>query len=156
MAQVTVATRVKAPIAKVWESWDAFADISIFNPNLKASYLLEGSQETGLGAKRQCDFADGKNHIREEIIGYEPHKRLVLDIYDGTVPLKRAKATLLFGTRTLNETDVTMTMEFTPKLGLLGALMVPIMKPRFRKALAALLEANAAFVERGETRKLAA
>lgn len=155
MAQVTVNTHVKAPVTKVWDSWNAFGDIHVFNPNLKGSHLLEGSAETGLGARPQCDFTDGKNHIREEITGYEPHNRLEFDIYDGTEPLKHAKATLLFSARTLNETDVTMTIKFTPKFGVFGALMVPMMKFQFKKALAGLLKANAAYVERGETVRIA-
>ena len=69
MAVVVVDQTVEAPVADVWASWDAFADIVKFNPLLKDSYLLKDSADTGLGALRQCDFSDGKNYIREKIIG---------------------------------------------------------------------------------------
>jgi hypothetical protein len=74
MARVVVEQIFKSPISDVWKSWDKFGDIDAFNPNLKRSFLLEGSHSTGLGATRQCDLADGKNYIREKIIAYSPPK----------------------------------------------------------------------------------
>lgn len=150
MADVTVKRIVNAPVSDVWASWDDFGDIARFNPNLKGSRLLSGSSETGQGARRQCDMADGKNYLLERIVGYTPEKEMVVDIYDGTMPLKSAKATLRFVSTTANRTEVSMRMEFVPKMGLLGKLMIPMMKPQFRKMLQGLLDANAAFVERGE------
>lgn len=150
MAEVTVTNVVNAPVADVWASWDDYGNIVKFNPNLKGSHLLLEDKETGIGAKRQCDMADGKNHIREEIIGYTPNKEMVIDIYDGTMPLKSARATIRLDQQGPSRTKVTMKMEFVPKMGLLGKAMVPMMKPMFRKMLNALLVANAAFVERGE------
>ncbi len=156
MADVTVKRVVNAPVADVWASWDNFGDIYKFNPNLKSSRLLSGSNDTGRGARRQCDMADGKNHILERIIGYTPEKEMVIDIYDGTLPLKSAKATLRFVSTTNNRTEVSMRMDFVPKMGLLGKMMIPMMKPQFRKMLQGLVDANAAFVERGEEVSLAA
>ncbi|MEO0458370.1 MAG: hypothetical protein AAF152_17565 [Cyanobacteria bacterium P01_A01_bin.114] len=43
-----------------------------------------------------------------------------------------------------------MTMEFEPKLGVVGKLMVPMMKPKFKGMLNALLAGNDAFVTRGQ------
>lgn len=51
---------------------------------------------------------------------------------------------------------VTMRTAFTPKMGLIGALLSPMMKAQVTKAIIRLLEGNAAFVERGEEVKLAA
>ncbi len=151
MASVTVSKLVQAPIADVWSSWDDFANIAKFNPNLNGSYLLQNSVATGVGAQRQCDLADGKNYIRERIIDYTTEKLIVVDIYEGTLPLKSAKATFTFWEAAAAKTEVNMTMEFTPKYGLFGRLMLPMMKPKFRSMLQALLDANANYVERGET-----
>lgn len=151
MAEVTVECTVNASVAKVWRSCDAYADIYLFNPGIKNSYLLGGSAKTGLGAKRQCDLADGRNHIREEIIGYEPERKLVIDIYDGTMPLRSAVATFNFWSAAETVTEVSMTMTFKPKFGPLGALMVPMMKRQFRPIMQSMLDGNAAYVERGET-----
>ena len=156
MAKVTVSETVDAPLADLWASWDDFGDIYRFNPNLKTSFLLDGSATTGLGARRQCNLADGKNHIQERIIEYTPQKKLVIDIYHGTLPLKSALATFDFESLGPGKSRVTMTMDFTPKFGPLGLLMVPMMKPQFRRMLGALLKANAGYVERGEEVRVAA
>ncbi len=149
MAKVTVTRTVNAPLQDVWASWDNFSDIYRFNPNLNGSHLLPGSASTGMGATRQCDMRDGKNFIQERIIGYDPHRKLVIDIYNGTLPLKSAVATFDFRAHGAQRSEVTMTMEFTPKMGLLGKMMLPLMKRQFRPMLQALLDANAAYVETG-------
>ncbi len=148
MATVIVSKVVRVPLSTVWNTWDKFGDIDTFNPALNRSFLLDGSAKTGLGAKRQCDFADGKNYIREQIVGYVKEKKLEVDIYDGTVPLKTAMATFDFDMQTAHQTKVTMTMTFTPKFGLLGRVLIPMMKPQFKKDMAALLDANAVHIEK--------
>lgn len=148
MATVIVSKVLRAPISAVWNTWDKFGEIDTFNPALNRSILIDGSAETGLGAKRQCDFADGKNYIREEIIGYVKEKKLEVNIYDGTVPLKTATATFDFVVQTPHQTKVTMTMTFTPKFGVLGLVLIPLMKPQFKKDMAALLDANAAYTQK--------
>lgn len=155
MAEVVVEQIVEAPLTEVWASWDAFADIAKFNPLLKGSYLLEKSAKTGLGAQRQCDFSDGKNYIREKIIGYVPQSHLVLDIYEGTMPVKDAVATLEFSQLGQNRSKVTMRMAFKPKMGLIGRLMLPVMKKQFAKMLGQLLAGNASYVEGLATRAVA-
>lgn len=146
MADVIVDRIVNAPPTAVWQSWDDFGGIAAFNPNLASSHLL-GSQPTGRGATRQCDMKDGKNHIRERIIEYVPNEKMVIDIYEGTMPLKKAVATITLSSLGGDRTRVVMKMEFVPKFGPLGALMVPMMKPQFRKMLQGLLDGNAAYVE---------
>ncbi len=149
MATVTVIRTINAPLKDVWESWDDYGNIDKFNPNLNRSFLIEENGDTGLGATRQCDLNDGKNHIQERIIGYTPMKELKIDIYNGTLPLKRAEATFKFKELGPNKSEISMTMEFTPKFGLLGRLMVPMMKPQFRKLLGKLLDGNKAYLEDG-------
>jgi uncharacterized protein YndB with AHSA1/START domain len=146
MPDVTVTQIVKATPEQVWAAWDDYGNIVNFNPNLSGSHLL-GPQETGKGALRQCDFADGKNHIKERIIEYVPNTRMVLDIYDGTVPLKRATVNISMAAHGADQTRVTLVMSFSPKFGLFGVLLVPIIKGQFRKALQALLKGNADYVE---------
>ncbi len=149
MAKVTVTREITAPLLDVWASWDNFGAIARFNPSLKASRLIDNSAPSGTGATRQCDLADGKNYIRERIIGYFPQQKIVIDIYEGTMPLKKAEATLTFRALAPNRTEVAMTMDFVPKMGLLGLAMVPMMKSTFRKMLTGLLRSNADYLERG-------
>lgn len=156
MATVSESRMINAPIAAVWQSWDDFGNIYQFNPNLKGSHIIGQSAPTGLGAARQCDLRDGKNHIRERIIGYEPERKLVVDIYAGTLPMKSAIVTFTFREERPGRIEVTMTMDFTPKYGFIGALMVPMMKPQLRKMMQSLLGGNADYVERGKTIAMAA
>lgn len=148
MAKVTVERQVNASQADTWAAWDDFGNIQDFNPSLRRSALLEGSQPTGLGAERRCDMKDGKNHILERVVGYVPGRELVIDIYDGTMPLKAARATVTVTPDGAARSIVHMEMEFTPGLGLLGTAMIPLMKIQFRKMLNGLLAGNAEFVER--------
>ncbi|UJB71112.1 SRPBCC family protein [Acaryochloris sp. 'Moss Beach'] len=150
MANVTVYRTIYSSLEKVWESWDDFGAIYKFNPNLTHSHLLEDSRPTGQGAKRQCDLKDGKNWIREEVIEYIPYQQLTLNIYEGTMPLKSAKATLRFRKVLANRTEISMSMDFEPKMGWLGKLMLPMMKPKFEEMLNALLAGNDAFVTQGQ------
>lgn len=151
MADVTVSKTVKAPVEKVFSIWnDEFGDIYKFNPNLKDSYLLDDSpSNSGLGALRQCDLADGKNWIREKVISATQNKQIVIDIYEGTMPLKSAKATFDFVALPHGVTKVSMTMSFIPKGGFLGLLIVPLLSMKFRGMLSDLLDSNAAYAERG-------
>ncbi|MEM7709535.1 MAG: SRPBCC family protein [Pseudomonadota bacterium] len=146
MADVFVDRIVNAPAAEVWRSWNDFGNIAAFNPNLSGSHLL-AEQATGPGATRQCDLKDGNTHVRERIVRYDPGREMVVDIYDGTMPLKAAVATITPTPEGPARTRVRMKMAFVPKFGPLGRLMVPLTKPQFRKMLQALLNGNAAHVE---------
>jgi uncharacterized membrane protein len=150
MAKVIVSKRVDASIAEVWASWDDYGNIDRFNPSITRSYLVtDDTQPTRVGSKRHCDLADGKNWLREEVIAYEPKQSLKIDIYDGSMPLNSAVATFEFESIAPERTRVRMTMEFEPKFGVLGRLMEPLMKRQFAPMLQAMLDGNAAYVERG-------
>ena len=156
MAKVIVTRIIDAPVADVWAAWDDFGNIDRFNPNLKQSGLINGSARSGLGAERQCDLKDGKNYIQERVVDYQPERRMTVDIFNGSLPLKRAKATIEMTPQAVRRTELTFTMEFTPGMGPLGQLMVPMMKPQFRRMLSGLVDANKAYVERGEEVRRAA
>jgi uncharacterized protein YndB with AHSA1/START domain len=149
MPHVTVTRTIDAPVSEVWATWDDFANIDKFNPNLNRSFLIGDNGPTGLGATRQCDLEDGKNYIQERIIEYVPDKKIVVDIYNGTLPLKSAKAEIQMTAVGPNRTELNFTMHFVPKMGLLGRLMVPLMKPQFKKLLGKLVDGNRAYIESG-------
>ncbi len=151
MANVSVTRTINAPVEQVWAAWDDYADIQKFNPNLKRSFLLKGSRPTGLGAERQCDFIDGKNHIKERVIEYVPNQKMVVDIYDGTVPFKAAQAVIEMTPLGREKTRLDFTFRFTPKMGIIGKLMIPLIKSQFAPALANLVDGNKDFIENGKT-----
>ena len=151
MANVSVHKRVNAPLEKVFATWnDEFADIYKFNPNLSHSRLLDNSPSaSGVGSLRQCDLADGKNWIRERVIELKHNRQLVVDIFEGTMPLRSAVATFDFRAVNPHQTDVTVTMDFEPKMGVIGKLMIPMMKKQFAPMLQGLLNGNANYAESG-------
>ena len=151
MASVDVTRRINAPIDRVFRTWgDDFASIYKFHPGLKHSYLLPDSPSgAGKGTTRQCDLSDGKNWLRERIVDYRENERIVVDIYDSTMPLKSVRGTFRFCAVGTNATDVTFVMDFVPSMRPLGTLMLLMMKPQFRKQMASMLEGNAAYVESG-------
>lgn len=148
MQTINVKKVIDAPIEQVWESWDDFGNTYKFNPGINASRLLS-EELTGEGARRECDLKDGKNWVREQIVDYVPLKRMRIDIYESSMPIKTMSAIVTF--RSINEakTQVEFTAEFEPKMGFLGKLMAPLMKRQFRPLLTSMLDGNADYVENG-------
>ncbi len=147
MARIAVQRVIDAPLSEIWATWDAFGDIDKFNPGVRKSRILEGSANSGLGARRQCDLSDGRNYVREEIIDYVPQCRMTVLITEGTMPLKTAQAAVSFEPRGANSTLVRFDMSFQPKMGLIGLMMVPMMKMMMRRTIVEILDGNARFVE---------
>lgn len=149
MSQVSIKQMIEAPVSDVWKSWDDFANIANFNPNLNRSFLINDNGETGLGATRQCDLSDGKSYIQERIVEYIPERKIAVDVFNGTLPLKSAKAEIEMRAMQPNQTELTFTMHFVPKMGLIGRLMLPLLRPQLVKMLGLLVEGNRAYVEDG-------
>ena len=155
MPTAEVKTVIDAPVSEVWTAWDDFGQIDQFNPNLKRSFLIDNSASTGLGAQRQCDLADGKNHVKERIVEYVPERLMVVDIYDGTIPVKSAIARIAMVPLADGRTELTFRFSFVPKLGVFGRLLGPLMKRQIRKSIGQLVAANRRFVETRAMRKAA-
>ena len=141
MSNIIVRRQIAASPAAVWRVLADFGGIASWNPNLRGSHLLEGSANEGEGAMRQCDLSDGKNWIRERVVAWEEGRSLTVDIYEGTMPLQSASATL--GVQPLPDggSEAWMEFDYTVKMGVLGALMdVVMMKSMMRKNMDRLLE----------------
>jgi len=150
MKTVSVEEIVAASVEDVWSSWDTFGEVARFHPGIKTSRLLTGSAGSGVGARRQCDLSDGgKQFVREKIIAYDPPHRMVIDIYEATVPIRSAQATLKLTPMGADRTHVSMTMVFTPGIGPLGRIMSPMMASQFKSMLGKVLKSNSDFVTRG-------
>ena len=74
----------------------------------------------------------------------------MIDIFETSMPLKSAVATIDFESASEKQSRVTFTMEFVPSMGLLGKLMAPMMKMKFKPMLQSLLDGNAAYAETGK------
>ena len=149
MAKIQVKQTVKAQREEVFATWNDFGNIYKFHPGLKHSRLINQSQNGGLGAQRQCNLKDGKNWLKEKVTTFVPNQRMVIDIYQSSMPLKSARAELDF--RSVGEnTEVSFTIHFTPGMGPFGYLMLPMMKMQFKGMIRDMLKSNAEFVESGK------
>ena len=136
MTKIIETFKSNASPEAAWALLSDFGNIDFFNPNLKDSYLLEGSSETGVGTLRQCNLADGKNYIRERVVDWKEGESYTIDIYEGTMPLTNILTTL--GVRPKGQgSELFMEMEYTPKYGPVGAIMNVVMLRRYVRGMMA-------------------
>ena len=148
MAEVVLTKTVNVSIEDAWAVWDDFHNVAKFNPLLASSHATTGKESLeGLGAQRQCNMADGKNWIKEEIVAYTPLKEIKIAILESTMPLKEGMATIKLKKLGEHKTQVLFTMTFTPKMGLIGKLMTPMMKKQFSTMLGQMLDSYAKYSE---------
>lgn len=148
MNTISIDRTINAPVDVVWESWDDFGNIFKFNPQVKSSNILSSSNAiTGMGARRECNFIDGKNWVREEITDYTELQRMTISVYDGSLPVKTMVTEIELREPAHDQTVVKVTVKFEPRMGWVGQILVPLMKRQFRSMLTSLLDGNAEFVE---------
>ena len=137
--------RVEKPIgrsaATVWPLLADFGSIDYFNPYVSESRILDGAPESGLGAERHCDFADGSNWVRERVVDWRPGAGYTVDIYEGTMPIEKITTSLGVQPAAGDRSVGFMEMRYTPKFGLLGRIMDALMLRRMiTKTLAGVLD----------------
>lgn len=126
--KISVTRRIDAPKNELWPYVADFKNIYRFHPLLKSSHALDDSQVScEVGATRQCDMIDG-NHIREKVIDYKEHSHYTVDIFETSMPITEAQATIGVKDIGNGQTLAYMNMEMTPKYGFL----TPVMYPMFR------------------------
>ena len=137
MAQhVENTSRFNVPAKKVWEALNDFSAVEKFSIAIESSPLTNG-QNSGIGAKRSCNFYDGTK-IVEEIIELKEGESLTVVLTDHTMPLKSAIATMKVVPVDATTSDITIAMDYVVKGGPLGWLlgffmMAPFMKSVFKK-----------------------
>lgn len=150
MATVIATEIIEASVEAVWISWNDFGGIEKFHPGIKSSRLINDSAPGGVGADRQCDMSsNGKMYVRERMVSAIENEEMVVEIYEATVPIKTATATVSLEKIRDDCTKVRMQMDFTPGLGPIGWLMTPLMKSQFRSMVEKMLAGNNAFVTQG-------
>ena len=151
MGSITVQRTVSHSPDIVWPALADFGGIYRFHPLVERSQVHPGTPTTGLGAERTCHFHDG-NKIDERVVGFEDGKSLDVEIYEGTMPLKTARARMEIRPAGEGQTAVTMSMEYTPKFGVMGRAMdVLMMNRKFRQILTSVLAALDEHLTTGET-----
>jgi uncharacterized protein YndB with AHSA1/START domain len=130
---------IHASIAEVWDVWNDFGAIAVWHPGLRKSALMDQSPATGMGAKRRCDFADGKHYILEEIVDYQAGKSLTVHIYDGNIPVQTSKVTFTLDALGPDTTRLSAEVDFKLKGGVLGSIAKPLAKKQLGNDISKLL-----------------
>ena len=100
--KIQVKRRIEAPAADLWAYLGDYSNIYRFHPMLSGSHFNEGSQTCEIGSTRQCDFKNGE-YLREKITDWKEGSHYTVDIYDTSMPIENAKATL--GVRAISPTE---------------------------------------------------
>jgi len=151
MPRIIVTAIAKVSLQKLWDVWDTYPDIYLYNPSITASYTINDTASSGIGAERQCDLPGRNQYLRERITQYKPLEHIEIDIFESSLPMKAMKPAFDFKSLGPNRAQVTMTMAFVPKFGPLGWLMTLPLRPIMKRQLRQLLDGSVRFAETGET-----
>ncbi|UWR21215.1 SRPBCC family protein [Sulfitobacter sp. S190] len=131
----------------VWSVLARYGSVDAFSPHVAQSFIIEGTPDAGLGAARQCNLADGKNHVKERVTAWTDGSSYSVEIYEGTMPIRDAYSTVSVEETAPGRTRATIEIGYEPKFGPLGNLMdLILIKPRLSKVAGDNLEGLRAFV----------
>ena len=124
---------------RVWALMDNFADIWIYNPNVRHSESLNG-QQSGLGAERLCVLYDD-NEVQERVTEHNADAmRQRVEVYGfGNMPMTKMDIEIRVEP-TPSGSRVTIEGAFQPKFGVAGwVLAKTVMVGQFQKAIDKLI-----------------
>ncbi len=132
MYRVSANKTVMVPVKRVWDLISDFGMIYRYHPSVKSSPIIT-KKEHGIGVKRQCEFYD-KSMIVEEVTGWDEGRSLTFEIVEASkMPLKMAKATMSVSPIDGDVSEVTLSMDYVVKYGLIGRLMDLVMMKRMMR-----------------------
>ena len=120
--KINVKRKTNAPASALWDYLADYSNIHRFHPLLKDSNFIEGATTCEIGSTRQCDMKDG-NYIKEKVVDWKDGSHYTVDIYDTSMPIKNATATLGVRSISENETEAYMNLEMTPKLKIMQPML---------------------------------
>ncbi|MCO4746711.1 MAG: SRPBCC family protein [Proteobacteria bacterium] len=150
MPTIFVSRTVRATPAQVFAALNDFGGVHRYHPLVASSPLEEGSAAGGVGAARTCHFHDG-NHVLERVVGAVEGEQLTVDIVDGSLPIRDARA-IFDLTPEGGGTRMELRMTYTPPFGVLGTVLnALVIKRKFTGNLDMLLAALDHHLQTGET-----
>ena len=146
MGSFATETKIKAPVAEVWQTLADIGDIYQWNPGVEASHTTSEQCE-GLGATRFCDLG-GKNYLDEEVVTWQPNEKLTMRITGTNLPF--AAADIRFTLRPeADSTVVTVSPLYKLKFGVIGQLLDRVyVRKSYQKGMEGLLAGLKRFIER--------
>ena len=129
MTTLSATRDIDAPLSIVWQTLSDFGGVHKFSATVEASPITDGTPSSGVGAERVCTMCDG-NRIEERVTASVEDSLLGIKIVSSSMPLKSAEARFDLVANAAGGTQVTMTMTYVVKFGLLGQLMDALMMKR--------------------------
>ncbi|MFT5457943.1 MAG: hypothetical protein ACI9K2_004446 [Myxococcota bacterium] len=150
MSKITIAHTYAQSPSTVFAALNDFAGIYRFHPLLESSPLVDGTPETGAGSERVCHLHDG-NTLHERLTGAELDSWLTVEIVDTSMPMASGGGRYDLAPTRTGGTELTMTMDFTLKMGLLGRVLDTLVVGRkLRANLELVLASLEQHLESGE------
>ena len=151
MSVVTASREIAAPVSKVWATLSDFGGIHRYNASVESSPINEGTPSSGLGAERICYLYDG-NQIQERVVESVDEKKLSIEIFETSMPLKNARGVFTLTALPTGGTRVAVSMHYEVKYGPIGMLMdFLMMKRMLGPAMSRLLAGLDHHISTGET-----
>jgi ribosome-associated toxin RatA of RatAB toxin-antitoxin module len=134
-----IATRnVSAAPNTVWELISDVTRVVDFHPAVKSVDLLS-DLPTGLGATRRCNFYDGTSVV-ETVTNVSDGASVSLELSEFSVPMKTFDASIAISPLAGSGTQVTFSLNYEMKFGVLGQLMnVAMVRGQMNKMLTRIL-----------------
>ena len=141
-AAVTEEVVINQPIEKVWAVVANWGDAYLYTPGLDASRCSTPEKE-GLKSKRHCDI--GKGSVKEEILLFEPQKRMILQVYEfNKVPMIKKIIVEFELMPEGNKTRLVQTMAYKMPMG-------KLMKGKIGKGIKDNVHGIKHYIETGDT-----
>ncbi|MEM6990051.1 MAG: SRPBCC family protein [Myxococcota bacterium] len=149
MSTLTISRTLRHSPEDVWSVLEEFGAIHRWSASVESSPINAGTPERGVGAERNCHLYDG-NHIQERVTQVVEGRRLALEVFDTSLPVKSADAAFELSPTSDGGTELSMTFDYVVKFGLLGKAMDGLMLRRGMTAsLSRLLAALDEHLETG-------
>ena len=120
--KITAKRKINASASDLWAYLGDYANIYRFNPLIKHSEFNDGTVSCEVGSTRQCDMSTG-DYLKEKVTDWEEGSHYSVEIYETSMPIKTANATLGVTPLDENTSEAYMIMEIQPKYTILGPLM---------------------------------
>ncbi len=137
MSQFTESIEISASPEQVWDILADIGSICEWNPGVEQSEQTNPG-DVGVGATRRCELG-GKNYLNEEVVVFDPPRRLTIRITDTNLPFKSADIRFFLEPNG-SDTVVTVSPDYQLKFGVVGRLLDKLMVgPQYRKGMQGLL-----------------
>ncbi len=121
MTTVATTKEIAAPASSIWSVLADFGGVHRYHPRVAKSPLLS-DENSGVGAKRRCEFYDDTS-IVEEVTSWDEGRGFTVELSEISMPLKNVTARIGVEERGADRAAVTIEMTYTPKFGPVGWLM---------------------------------